>query len=283
MRRVGRWTYSDAGWKLENSPLALKIIGGQNDCQLAAHRHRRCSSRCYFLTGWPGRELEPVDQHVREAMERVEDEWDELVRFLAAFFILGSFRLGIDAPFGLGKKRSGVKAIPLHGSKAAGRVVLIDEDDYFLVMQHRWNAWEKIRDGETVNGPYAKTTVYRDRRHADIFMHKLLTGYPMTDHINGDGLDNRRSNLRSTTTARNNHNQRPKKHSSRFKGVGGSDGRWRAAIKVNGKIRHLGTFASEEAAADAYSAAALEIQGDYAYAAREIAARRPGGTAADAA
>lgn len=94
----------------------------------------------------------------------------------------------------------------------------------------------------------------------------------MTDHINHDGLDNQRSNLRSVVQRQNSANQRKRSHvnglatSSRFKGVGwhGQQCIWRADIQVNGVRKCLGTFASETDAARAYNKAAVEAFGDYA-------------------
>ena len=157
--------------------------------------------------------------------------------------------------------------VPLGGKKAAGRVALIDDEDYELVSRHKWYtlAYE--------TWIYACATSPGSGGSGKLRMHKLITGYPLTDHINGDGLDNRRSNLRPATVAQNNHNARGwSDSSSRFKGVTWHqrDRKWQAAIKVNGTSRYLGYFISEEDAAAAYAAAALEIQGEYAYAAREF-------------
>lgn len=167
-----------------------------------------------------------------------------------------------------------MKTVPLYGAKAAGRVALVDDEDYELVMQYRWRVWEKRRPSGTIDGPYAVAGLPSEHRWgARVKMHKLLTGWPMTDHRNGDGLDNQRSNLRPTTKARNNHNQSPQHGtSSQFKGVTWHKkaGKWQAAIKVNGKNRYLGVFTSEEAAACAYADAALAVQGEHAYAAREV-------------
>lgn len=166
-----------------------------------------------------------------------------------------------------------MRTVPLYGKVAAGRVALVDDADYEMVSRYRWNVREQKSSRGTVWGPYAKAKV-PGGQGACVFMHKLLTGWPATDHRNGDGLDNQRSNLRPATAAQNNHNQRPwPGHSSRFKGVSWhrSRRRWQAQIKVDGKNRHLGFFASEEDAARVYETAALEIQGSYAYAARGAA------------
>lgn len=88
------------------------------------------------------------------------------------------------------------------------------------------------------------------------------------DHINGDGLDNRRENLRIVTPQLNQANSR--KHAearSRFKGVSWSEAaqRWRAYIAVGRKQTHLGLFDDEISAARAYDAKARELFGEHAF------------------
>jgi hypothetical protein len=165
-----------------------------------------------------------------------------------------------------------VREIALSGKKAAGRVALVDDEDYEVVSQHRWHAQESTRKGGRIDGPYAATRIPRKGgRQGILLMHKLITGYLKTDHRNGNGLDNQRKNLRPATNAQNTHNQRPRVGtSSPYKGVcwNKASRKWQAAIKVAGSSRHLGLFATEEEAARAYEAAALAIQGDYAFAAR---------------
>jgi hypothetical protein len=149
--------------------------------------------------------------------------------------------------------------VPLCGKKAAGRVVLIDDGDYELVSPYRWYIWEYRG-----RGPYARTNI--DQRIA--WMHKLITGWPRTDHANGDGLDNQRHNLRPASNQENLRNSRAHRGtSSRFKGVSyfKQTGRWEAVIRLNpGERLHLGRYISEEDAARAYNAAALEYFGEFA-------------------
>jgi hypothetical protein len=99
-------------------------------------------------------------------------------------------------------------------------------------------------------------------------MHRVILGLAdgdptQVDHRNHDGLDNRRSNLRTATPPQNNGNQLKRKGTtSKYKGVSRYKGRrWRAAIQR----RHLGIFGSEEAAATAYNVAASEVFGEYAH------------------
>lgn len=171
-----------------------------------------------------------------------------------------------------------MKEIPLQGKYASGRAALIDDEDYEVVSAHRWRAWEKRRPNGTIDGPYGVTQVFRGGRRASLFMHTLITGWPRTDHRNGNGLDNQRSNLRPATAAQNNHNQRSHiGSSSQYKGVTWYSryGKWMAQIKVAGKNRNLGYFESEEDAAAAYAAASLEAYGAYAYGARGMGGTAP--------
>lgn len=107
-----------------------------------------------------------------------------------------------------------------------------------------------------------------DGREISICMHKLITGWPHTDHINHDGLDNQRANLRPAAAAQNGHNTRPQfNHSSQYKGVTWhrKNKKWQVTIKANGVNRYLGCFAEEIDAAATYDAVALETFGSYAY------------------
>ena len=98
-------------------------------------------------------------------------------------------------------------------------------------------------------------------------MHTFLTGWPQVDHINGDGLDNRRCNLRPATSAQNNANARRVRTSrSPYKGVEReSSGKWRARICPHGQRINLGLYGTAEEAAHAYDSAAREIYGEFAY------------------
>lgn len=153
-----------------------------------------------------------------------------------------------------------VREIPL----TRGLVAIVDATDYPMLSQFNWAATKTTKYNVS---PYAHGSVCGH----GVAMHHLLAGYPIhgfqVDHINGNGLDNRRSNLRLATPQQNRANCG--KHaaaSSRFKGVGWHkhSGRWQAGIKVNGKRRHLGHFLDETEAARAYDAKALELFGEFA-------------------
>jgi hypothetical protein len=97
-------------------------------------------------------------------------------------------------------------------------------------------------------------------------MHRLITGWPLTDHKNHDTLDNQRYNLRPATKSQNSQNSRPRlETSSQYKGVCLVRGRWRTYITLNAQRRWLGDFASELEAAFTYDEAARKLFGEYAY------------------
>lgn len=94
-------------------------------------------------------------------------------------------------------------------------------------------------------------------------------GDPMcgVDHINGNGLDNRRVNLRLATSLQNQGNSRKRRNaSSYYKGVSWYKPlkKWRAQIKVDKHVIHLGYFVSEEEAAIVYQEAAIAHFGEFA-------------------
>jgi hypothetical protein len=168
-----------------------------------------------------------------------------------------------------------MKTVPLYGKVAAGRVALVDDEDYEVVMRHRWNVYERIRPNGSHVGPYATTSVPRDDgqgRIRIVQMHQLLMpGVRQVDHEDGDGLNNQRSNLRPATNVQNHANERKTRTwrgrptSSRFKGVSWykAGSKWMASIQ-DGRKRGLGYFTDEVEAARAYDAAAREAFGEFA-------------------
>ncbi len=107
------------------------------------------------------------------------------------------------------------------------------------------------------------------KRQGTLLMHRYLTNPPnhmVVDHINGDTLDNRRSNLRVCTHKQNISSSRSVTGNSKFKGVtfDKSRGKWSAQIKVDYKRIYLGRFAVEQDAALAYNKAAISAFGEFA-------------------
>ena len=156
-----------------------------------------------------------------------------------------------------------MRTVRLNGRRAAGRVAIVSDEDYELVSGWNWHIYYN-----KTAGPYAIGAPKGAGRGAkQAMMHTLITGYAQTDHVNHDGLDNQRHNLRPATHAENQWNGLPQTgKSSRFKGVCWvtRDRRWLASIRVNRKTHYLGEYRSEEDAARAYDAAAREMCGEFA-------------------
>ena len=147
-----------------------------------------------------------------------------------------------------------------------GKVALVDDADYERLAAFKWYAlrsgrrWYAVRMTSRTLGP-----------QRPIYMHHEIFGKPPpgleTDHVNGDGCDNRRVNVRFVTRTQNQGNARPQLgRTSRFKGVCWEKHkrRWRAQARLGGKNRLLGYFTNEEDAARAYDAAAVAKWGEFA-------------------
>lgn len=155
-----------------------------------------------------------------------------------------------------------------------GEVVLVDAADAQLALDYPWRVLPGHNGKKYAHYRVAGTSFY---------LHRLICGTAAgseTDHINGNGLDNRRVNLRTATPAQNSANTwKPKRpdgrpHTSRYKGVTRTKWGWSAKITVNQKCRRIGTFGSEADAARAYDEAAIEAWGEFArlnFAGREVA------------
>lgn|SRR3990167_2791366 len=140
-----------------------------------------------------------------------------------------------------------------------GMFAKVDEEDYEELNRYKWSA-NKIG-----NSFYAVRSIYlQSQEYKTIYMHSQLTDYAMSDHINGDGLDNRRKNLRECNYSQNGLNRAVGNNTSGYKGVWASKGKFRAAIQINGKREYLGAFLTAIEAAGAYNTAAIKYGGDFA-------------------
>lgn len=155
--------------------------------------------------------------------------------------------------------------VPLGSKKFPGLVALVDAEDADRVLQHRW--CPKVNRSGSIYAQSGSGSSSRSPTYLHRFVLDLSSGDLSVDHINGDGLDNRRSNLRICNQSQNLANQRKRKNStSRYKGVSWHTRgkKWAAGIMVDGKQLHLGNYDSEMEAAFAYDAAARQHFGDFA-------------------
>jgi hypothetical protein len=137
-------------------------------------------------------------------------------------------------------------------------IFLIDEEDYLKIKKYKWTLL--ITKGKY----YART---------DIFMHREILnlkngGGKVVDHIDRNGLNNMKSNLRICSKKQNSYNsRRNKKAFSIYKGVGKKKRYrgWRSLIHFEGKSYELGFYETEKEAAIAYDTKAKELFGEYAF------------------
>lgn len=148
------------------------------------------------------------------------------------------------------------------------RFAKISPEDAEKVLQYKWHAYRSKIHPHVF---YAKADCGEENGvRKQIKLHRLILPAPAgchIDHINGDGLDNRRQNLRIVTPQMNQANSRKRTEgTSRFKGVcWHSQGKkWRASIVINNRQIHLGLFTDEIEAARAYDKKALELFGEHA-------------------
>ena len=150
-----------------------------------------------------------------------------------------------------------------------GYVAIIDEADYILIKPYKWHVCK-----DRQHKAYAKTSVYVPGGNPKtVRMHRLILGCTtgIVDHIDGDGLNNCRSNLRIVTPEQNGQNREKRAQaSSQYKGVylkihkAKKWSKWQAVIKVNKKMVYLGCYRDEVDAATAYNFAAHEFFGEFA-------------------
>jgi len=139
--------------------------------------------------------------------------------------------------------------------KNSDKVVEIDEADLETIRPYTWLICN--------DAPRFYALTYINRK--PVRMHQMLTGFPKTDHKDGNGLNNKRDNLRVCNSNQNQHNRRKHKTgSSKYKGVRLTPtGKWQARIKFHSKEIYIGSFDFEIDAAKAYDSKAKELFGEF--------------------
>lgn len=139
---------------------------------------------------------------------------------------------------------------------------IIDSDDFAKVSEYKWYG-RKGKNGTI----YATSTM-----HKNLHMHRFILGVTdrkmFVDHIDHNGLNNSKSNLRKVNNSQNMRNMRPCKNtSSKFKGVYWNKTKklWTTQITVNKNKKHIGHFINEIDAAKRYNEMAKKLHGEFAF------------------
>jgi HNH endonuclease/AP2 domain len=149
-----------------------------------------------------------------------------------------------------------------------GYVALIDDEDYARASQFKWQAQvtpnsDRVYAVRTARKANVKRTMQR--------LHRFILGVTdpkiEVDHINRNGLDNQKSNLRICTVRQNQGNRRKQEGTtSIYKGVSWhrASKKWQAMIRINEKYTYLGLFRTDRDAALIYDCAARKVFGEFA-------------------
>lgn len=147
-----------------------------------------------------------------------------------------------------------------------GLFAIVDDQDFDLVSRYNWYAVPADQNAEKFYAGTSRGTGKSGRSRC-IRMHRLILEPPsdmLVDHINGDGLDNRRSNIRVADLTQNNIN-RTFENPLGFRGVERmKEGNFRAKINCRGVVTRTGRFETVEDAARAYDALAIKLHGEFA-------------------
>lgn len=140
--------------------------------------------------------------------------------------------------------------------------ILIDDEDYSIVSGYTWH----IVEGSS-GVLYAQTHLTVSGKRTTKLMHKLILNAARVDHINRNGLDNRKTNLRAATAQQNGANAKKRNGTSKYKGVHWNiiKSKWQASIFKDNTTKYLGLFNSELEAAKRYDKEALEVYGEFAH------------------
>ncbi len=163
------------------------------------------------------------------------------------------------------QKQKNLKILLLPLSK--GRHAIVDPDDYDRLSRNRWYVSKGRNTCYAIRGQWSP----EKKRRLTISMHREVVDIPdgmYVDHINHNGLDNRKANLRPAKPDQNaRHTLYPKRNtSSKYRGVwyNKKKRRWRAVIGINNTRKTIGNYREEIDAAKAYDEEARKHYGEFA-------------------
>ncbi len=154
-----------------------------------------------------------------------------------------------------------MKQIPLKGKYGEGKFALVDDSDYEYLNQFNWHIHKKPKTSYV-----RRNKKLENGRMSGIEMHREIMKPSkglLVDHINHNGLDNRKSNLRTCTHSQSLAN-RSFGGKSKYKGVYYTKTGWSTQITHNKKNNYLGIFKNEVEAAKCYDEAAKRLHGKFA-------------------
>lgn len=149
-------------------------------------------------------------------------------------------------------------------------VSILNVEDLYLVSDFNWRAEIAFKSNGEVRTVYAvRKPKVSETYDSTVRMHRIIVNCPVNfqvDHINGNGLDNRRENLRVVTDSQNTQNQRIKSsNKSGYKGVFWHKQRnkWVAQIGIENRQIYLGSFSNIEEAVLEYEKASEKLHKEY--------------------
>lgn len=149
---------------------------------------------------------------------------------------------------------------------SCGDFALVDDVDFVALNKWKWNR-SGIKGYPARSARVEKNSV---TKKTTLYMHRAILCPPngkIVDHKNGNVLDNQRANLRLCTYQQNEYNKGVGvRNKSGFRGVSISNktGKWIVVVRVEGKTRYFGQFASAEEAAKEYDRVAIIHHGEFA-------------------
>lgn len=161
-----------------------------------------------------------------------------------------------------------MKEISLKGELGAGKVVLVDDDDYEWLSQYSFTLNdERRRKDKPRNYFYVQTRITKGGPTVSIhqlIMGKAPKGYKI-DHIDRNTLNNQKNNLKFVSNSESNHNKTPR-GASAYRGLwlDRRDQKWQVSISKNSAKYSLGFFADPVEAAQNYDFYALLLYGSQA-------------------